>query len=42
LGLREVPDPYYDGAGGFEQVLDLTEAASRGLLEDILKRHTQS
>ena len=32
LGLREVPDPYYGDAGGFEQVLDLTAAASRGLI----------
>lgn len=30
---REVPDPYYGGADGFEQVLDLCEAGSRGLLE---------
>ncbi|MEY4762876.1 MAG: low molecular weight protein-tyrosine-phosphatase YfkJ [Pseudomonadota bacterium] len=32
LGLEEVPDPYYGGPEGFEQVLDLAEAASRGLL----------
>ncbi len=31
--VREVPDPYYGGEGGFEDVLDLVEAASRGLLE---------
>jgi protein-tyrosine phosphatase len=30
---REVPDPYYGGSAGFERVLDLVEAASRGLLE---------
>jgi protein-tyrosine phosphatase len=29
---REVPDPYYGGAEGFEEVLDLVEAASRGLI----------
>jgi protein-tyrosine phosphatase len=29
---REVPDPYYLQADGFEEVLDLTTAASRGLL----------
>jgi protein-tyrosine phosphatase len=29
---REVPDPYYGGSHGFEDVLDLIEAASRGLL----------
>jgi len=32
---REVPDPYYGGAGGFDHVLDLVEAASLGLLEEI-------
>jgi protein-tyrosine phosphatase len=32
---QEVPDPYYGGADGFEQVLEMTEAASRGLLEHI-------
>ena len=31
-GLQDVPDPYYGGETGFEQVLDLVEAASRGLL----------
>ena len=30
--LREVPDPYYGGAQGFEHVLDLVERAARGLL----------
>ena len=29
---REVPDPYYGGATGFEDVLDLVEEAARGLL----------
>lgn len=33
--LREVPDPYYGGAQGFAQVLDLVENAARGLLEHI-------
>jgi protein-tyrosine phosphatase len=28
----EVPDPYYGGADGFELVLDICEAACRGLL----------
>jgi protein-tyrosine phosphatase len=32
VGLREVPDPYYGGAAGFERVLDLVEAASDALL----------
>jgi protein-tyrosine phosphatase len=35
--LREVPDPYYGGAQGFEQVLDLVENAGRGLLREIIK-----
>lgn len=35
LKEREVPDPYYGGAAGFERVLDLVEDASRGLLETL-------
>jgi protein-tyrosine phosphatase len=31
-GDSEVPDPYYGGIEDFERVLDLCEAASRGLL----------
>ena len=31
-GRREVPDPYYGGETGFEDVLDLVEEAARGLL----------
>jgi protein-tyrosine phosphatase len=31
----EVPDPYYGGANGFEEVLDLVEAAARGLLRHL-------
>jgi protein-tyrosine phosphatase len=34
-GSLEVPDPYYGGPAGFERVLDLAEAASRGLLRAI-------
>ncbi len=33
--LREVPDPYYGGDKGFEQVLDLLEVAINGLINDI-------
>ena len=29
---ESVPDPYFGGEPGFEQVLDLSEAAARGLL----------
>jgi protein-tyrosine phosphatase len=32
---RDVPDPYYGGPEGFEQVLDLVEAACRELLAEI-------
>ncbi|HPG27898.1 MAG: low molecular weight phosphotyrosine protein phosphatase [Spirochaetaceae bacterium] len=34
-----VPDPYYGGPSGFETVLDLCEAACRGLLERLIERH---
>jgi len=39
LRRREVPDPYYGGQQGFDQVFDLVEAAARGLLADITRRH---
>ncbi|SDG99106.1 protein tyrosine phosphatase [Paraburkholderia phenazinium] len=32
VGEREVTDPYFGGAAGFEQVLDQCEAACRGLI----------
>lgn len=38
-GGREVPDPYYGGADGFERVLDLAEAAAQGLLRHIRQQH---
>jgi protein-tyrosine phosphatase len=31
----DVPDPYYGGDDGFEHVLDLVEAACRGLLAEL-------
>lgn len=34
-GRRFVPDPYYGGAPGFEEVLDLLELAADGLLQDL-------
>ncbi|MFZ9529027.1 MAG: low molecular weight protein-tyrosine-phosphatase [Burkholderiales bacterium] len=34
-GRRDVPDPYYGGAQGFEEVLDLVELAAQGLLKHI-------
>lgn len=39
LPENEVPDPYYGGERGFEQVLDLVEAAAQGLLEEIRNKH---
>ena len=36
---REVPDPYYGGDQGFEQVLDLLEDACSGLLDHLEGRH---
>ena len=34
-----VPDPYYDGAEGFELVLDLLEDACAGLLDELCKNN---
>jgi len=36
--VRAVPDPYYGGPQGFEQVLDLLEEAAEGLLREMLSR----
>jgi protein-tyrosine phosphatase len=33
---RDVPDPYYGAADGFEKVLDLVEAGCEGLLRRLL------
>lgn len=38
----EVPDPYYGGANGFEEVLDLVEAAARGLLQHVRTQSQRS
>jgi protein-tyrosine phosphatase len=35
---RAIPDPYYGGAQGFEEVLDLLEEAAEGLLQEVLQR----
>lgn len=32
---REVPDPYFGGADGFERVLDMVEDAANGLLQHV-------
>lgn len=34
----EVPDPYYGGPNGFEEVLDLVEAAASGLIRHLRDR----
>jgi protein-tyrosine phosphatase len=31
----DVPDPYYGGPQGFEDVIDMVERASRGLLDEL-------
>lgn len=35
IGRREIPDPYFGGASGFETVLELAERASEALLTRI-------
>jgi protein-tyrosine phosphatase len=37
-GCTAVPDPYYGGAQGFEEVLDLLEEAAEGLLQELLAK----
>jgi protein-tyrosine phosphatase len=37
-GQADVPDPYYGGGPGFEQVLDLVEAACDGLVDHLSQR----
>ena len=39
LGLKDVPDPYYGGPDGFEDVLDMIETAAAALLEDLRRTH---
>jgi len=34
-GDLDVPDPYYGGPGGFDEVLDLVQAACAGLLAEV-------
>jgi protein-tyrosine phosphatase len=41
LEYREVPDPYYGGARGFDTVLDMVEQAALGLLQHIRVRHLE-
>jgi protein-tyrosine phosphatase len=35
----EVPDPYYGGPSGFDEVFDLCEAACRGLIDHLRQQH---
>ena len=42
MALREVPDPYFGGANGFNHVLDLVEWASEGLLREIVDARSES
>ena len=39
-GDADVPDPYYGGARGFEDVFDMCERACRGLLLHISTEHS--
>ena len=34
----DVPDPYYGGASGFDEVLDLVEEAAAGLLAELRRK----
>ncbi|MEO1866611.1 MAG: low molecular weight protein-tyrosine-phosphatase [Methylococcales bacterium] len=38
LTTREVPDPYYGGPFGFEEVLDLVETASGAFLAELINQ----
>jgi protein-tyrosine phosphatase len=38
LNERDVPDPYYGNSDGFERVLDLAEAGSKGLIQAIRRK----
>jgi protein-tyrosine phosphatase len=35
----DVPDPYYGGPGGFDEVFDICERACRGLLDHLRRAH---
>ena len=37
LQIKEVPDPYYGGANGFNNVIDLIEIASKGLINELTR-----
>lgn len=35
IKIEEVPDPYYEGAAGFENVLDILEDGCKGIIEKL-------
>lgn len=39
--IAQVPDPYYGGEQGFEQVVDMLEAATSGFLAHLRQTHPQ-
>jgi protein-tyrosine phosphatase len=41
-GPGDVPDPYYGGEDGFEEVLDMVERSCEGLLEELRGRLDQA
>jgi protein-tyrosine phosphatase len=41
-GEGDVPDPYYGGDDGFEEVLDMVERSCRGMLEELRGRLDQA
>lgn len=40
VGTKDVPDPFFGGAEGFDHALDLIEAAARGLLASLVGEET--
>lgn len=41
INADHIPDPYYGGASGFENVLDILEDACSGLLEEIKNNYLE-
>jgi protein-tyrosine phosphatase len=41
LGTREMPDPYYGAAAGFQRVLDLSEIVSQALVKRLQRALTR-
>lgn len=40
-GVDEVPDPYYGGDHGFEQVIDMLSVAAERLVEELVRQQAQ-